>query len=78
MIGRGCYGKPWLLKQIAHWLVTGEKIPAPTLEQQRDIVLEHYEETLSHYGVYTGSKMIRKHIGWYTSGLHDSARFGEK
>lgn len=75
MIGRGSYGKPWFLKQVAHWLKTGEKLPDPSLEEQRDVLLQHYEDTLSHYGNSTGVMFARKHIGWYTSGLPASAKF---
>lgn len=75
MIGRGCYGRPWFPNQVAHYLKTGEKLPAPDLQTQLSIVLEHYGDMLSHYGVENGVRMARKHIGWYTSGLHDSAKF---
>src|SRR5690606_1842624 len=51
MIGRGAYGKPWLVSQAAQYLKTGIIPDAPPLAMQRDIVLEHYEDMLSHYGV---------------------------
>ncbi len=75
MIGRGAYGKPWLLAQIAHYLKTGEKTPSPTLFEQRDIVLEHYEEMLELYGKDVGLKCARKHLGWYSSGLANSSDY---
>ena len=75
MIGRGSYGKPWFIGQVCHYLKTGEKIPAPPLEQQRDIVLEHYDEMLELYGAENGVRVARKHIGWYSSGLHNSSEF---
>jgi len=75
MIGRGSYGKPWFLGQVIQYLKTGERIPAPQLSQQKEILLKHYEDTLEHYGNAVGVKFARKHLGWYTSGLHDSARF---
>jgi tRNA-dihydrouridine synthase B len=75
MIGRGTYGCPWLPGQIAHFLATGERRPDPPLEQQLAILLEHYEEMLSHYGTDTGVRMARKHIAWYSRGLHGSADF---
>lgn len=75
MIGRGAYGRPWFLKQMAHYLKTGEKLPAPTLAEQLALLLEHYEAMLEHYGAETGMRMARKHVGWYTSGLHGSADF---
>jgi tRNA-dihydrouridine synthase B len=75
MIGRGAYGRPWFPGQVGHWLETGEKIDAPGLEQQRDIVLNHYDDMLSHYGIENGVMVARKHIGWYSSGLIDSAAY---
>lgn len=78
MIGRGAYGRPWFLSQVAYYLKTGEKKPAPTLLEQRDIVLEHYDEMLLHYGVQNGVMVARKHIGWYSSGLFESASFRQR
>lgn len=75
MIGRGTYGKPWLVAQIMHYLRTGERIDEPSLQVQMDTVLEHYEEMMHHYGREAGVKIARKHIGWYTKGLHGSAEF---
>ena len=69
MIGRGAYGKPWLLGQAMHWLQHGTQIAAPDLAAQFDLVLEHYDAMLEHYGSVTGVKMARKHLGWYSSGL---------
>jgi tRNA-dihydrouridine synthase B len=77
MIGRGTYGRPWFPAQVSHYLKTGEKIAAPTLQQQRDIVLAHYEEMLSHYGA-NGLMVARKHIGWYSSGLYDSSSYRQR
>lgn len=75
MIGRGAYGKPWLLAQVMAAL-TGRNIPEdPTLEQQYYLITEHYNATLEHYGEHTGVNMARKHIGWYTKGLPGSAEF---
>ncbi|MEQ1540851.1 MAG: tRNA dihydrouridine synthase DusB [Novosphingobium sp.] len=75
MIGRGAYGKPWLLAQVMHWLRTGQGLADPTLAQQLDLILEHYQAMLELYGPDTGVKMARKHLGWYTRGLHGSATF---
>jgi len=75
MIGRGAYGRPWLLGQVMHWFATGERRPDPTLDEQYAIISEHYEMMLSHYGIVTGVNMARKHIGWYTKGIHGSAEF---
>lgn len=75
MIGRGAYGRPWFLHQVSHFLKTGYKIPAPPLEEQKHLVLEHFEDMLCHYGAHTGLLIARKHLGWYSKGLPDSAEF---
>ena len=75
MIGRGAYGRPWLLGQVMHWLATGERLPEPSLDEQYRLVADQYEEMLEHYGPVIGANCARKHIGWYTRGLHGSAEF---
>lgn len=75
MIGRGCYGKPWLIGQMMEYLRSGERIDAPDLDEQMETVLEHYDDMLHHYGVEGGVRIARKHLGWYTKGLHSSADF---
>ncbi|MFE8583936.1 tRNA dihydrouridine synthase DusB [Sphingomonas sp. NCPPB 2930] len=78
MIGRGAYGRPWLLGQVMHWFATGERRADPPLDEQYRAVTEHYDAMLEHYGTETGVNMARKHIGWYTRGLHGSADFRNK
>lgn len=78
MIGRGAYGKPWLLGQVMHWLRHGTALPDPSLEAQYHLILEHYDAMLSHYGSDTGVRMARKHLGWYVKGLPGSAEFRNK
>jgi tRNA-dihydrouridine synthase B len=75
MIGRGAYGKPWLLGQVMHWLHHSSEIAEPALADQLQLILEHYEGMLAHYGSDTGVKLARKHLGWYTKGLPGSAEF---
>jgi tRNA-dihydrouridine synthase B len=75
MIGRGAYGKPWLLGQVMHWLRTGERLPDPSIDEQYCVIMEQYEAMLDHYGPEIGANCARKHIGWYTKGLHGSAEF---
>jgi tRNA-dihydrouridine synthase B len=75
MIGRGAYGRPWLLSQVMHWLETGERRPDPSLEEQFCVIMEQYEAMLAHYGPEIGVNCARKHIGWYTKGLTGSAEF---
>ena len=57
------------------FLATGERRADPSLDEQYRVVVEHYEGMLAHYGTETGVNMARKHIGWYTRGLHGSAEF---
>jgi len=78
MIGRACYGKPWLISQINDQLNNKEPQPIPNLEQQLKIVLLHFNEMIEHYGVITGIALAKKHIGWYSSGLNCSAEFRAK
>ena len=75
MIGRGAYGRPWFINQAGHYLKTGERLADPSLESQHQLIMEHMEEMLCHYGENTGVKIARKHIGWYSKGLCDSADF---
>lgn len=78
MIGRGAYGKPWFINQAAHFLKTGEKLPDPTIEQQYEIVMEHYDMMMEHYGPQQGIRIARKHLGWYSAGLHGSSDYRHK
>lgn len=75
MIGRGAYGKPWLLAQVMHWWQTGRKLETPGFVEQYRVLVEHYERMLDHYGEMVGVKIARKHLGWYTKGMHGSAEF---
>ena len=75
MIGRGAYGRPWLLSQVMRWLTQGERRPDPSIDEQYNLIVDHYLAMLEHYGRDTGVNMARKHIGWYTKGLPGSAEF---
>jgi tRNA-dihydrouridine synthase B len=74
MIGRGSYGRPWIIAQACAHL-RGEVMPDPSLLEQRDMVLAHYQSMLSVYGEQAGLRVARKHIGWYSSGLPNSAEY---
>ena len=75
MIGRGAYGRPWLIAQVMASL-TGRVVPAdPSLAQQHALVREHYAMMIDLYGPVIGVNLARKHLGWYTKGLHDSGTF---
>lgn len=78
MVGRACYGKPWLISQIASDLKGDEKIALPSLENQKKIVLNHIKEMIEHYGEQTAIPLARKHIGWYSAGLKGSAEYRAK
>ncbi len=75
MVGRGAYGKPWLLGQMMHWFRTGQTIADPSLDVQYHLIVEHYRAMLELYGIEVGVNVARKHIGWYTKGLTGSAEF---
>jgi tRNA-dihydrouridine synthase B len=73
MIGRGAYGRPWLIAQVMAELGGGGHRPDPGLDEQLETMLEQYDEMLRLYGTHTGVNIARKHIGWYTKGLPGSA-----
>ena len=73
MIGRGAYGRPWLLAQVIADIGGGGHRPDPSLDEQLEVMLEQYEDMLSLYGTHNGVNLARKHIGWYTKGLPGSA-----
>ena len=75
MIGRGAYGRPWVVHQIGHFLATGERLPEPDIQEKLDLLLEHYDALLELYGPVVGVNNMRKHISWYTAGLPSSAEF---
>jgi tRNA-dihydrouridine synthase B len=74
MIGRGAYGRPWLLAQVMADLA-GSHRPDPGMDEQLQVILEQYDAMQSLYGRQTGVNLARKHIGWYTKGLPGSAEF---
>jgi tRNA-dihydrouridine synthase B len=78
MIGRACYGKPWLIAQITAELKNKTPIATPSIEEQFKIIINHFNEMIDHYGEQTAIPLARKHIGWYSSGLKDSAEFRAK
>jgi tRNA-dihydrouridine synthase B len=73
MIGRGAYGRPWLVAQVMAELCGAGRAPDPDLDEQLETMLTQYEEMLALYGTQTGVNLARKHIGWYTKGLPGSA-----
>jgi tRNA-dihydrouridine synthase B len=75
MIGRGSYGKPWLINQVNQFIKYGKTSNEPTLQEKLQIILDHYNDMINYYGEVTGIRMARKHLGWYTTGLRNSAEF---
>jgi tRNA-dihydrouridine synthase B len=75
MIGRGAYGRPWFPGAVAHFLKTGEERPEPGIAERLEILSEHVQEMLCHYGEQAGLPIARKHIAWYSKGLPGSAEF---
>ena len=75
MIGRGSYGRPWFVGQVASYLRTGIRPEDPSLEMQYQTALEHFEAMLAHYGEAGGLRIARKHLGWYSKGLKGGAPY---
>lgn len=75
MVARGIYGRPWLPSHIIHYLQTGEIKQEPNLEEKFALLTQHFNAMVSHYGETTGVRMARKHMSWYSRGLHSSAEF---
>lgn len=75
MIGRAAQGRPWIFREVQHYLETGEHLPSPDVEEIYHILRDHLLELYAFYGELTGMRVARKHISWYTRGLRDSAQF---
>jgi tRNA-dihydrouridine synthase B len=75
MIGRAAQGRPWIFREIEHYLQSGEKLQEPGLEEVRDILLGHLENLYDFYGEHTGVLMARKHISWYSKGQPHGGAF---
>ncbi len=74
MLGRGACGRPWFPAQVISYITHGVPSAIPTKEEQRDILISHYRDLLSHHGTYMGVRMARKHLGWYLKGAHGAAQ----
>ena len=75
MIGRAAQGKPWLFREIEHFLATGEVLPRPRVAEIHRVLKEHLADLYAFYGEDTGVRIARKHISWYTKGIAGAARF---
>lgn len=75
MIGRAAQGRPWIFREIDHYLQTGKILPEPGLDEVRDILLSHLKNLYNFYGEFTGIRMARKHISWYSKGQSHGGAF---
>lgn len=75
MIGRGAQGKPWIFKEIAHYLQTGTYLPEPSMLDIKIILLGHLENLYTFYGTMMGAMIARKHVSWYSRGQTHASRF---
>lgn len=75
MIGRAAQGRPWIFREIAHYLEHGEHLDAPSIQEVKDVLIGHLSELYEFYGEYSGCRIARKHIAWYTKGLRSSNEF---
>ena len=75
MIGRAAQGRPWIFREIQHFLETGTHLLPPTVEEIHTVMLEHLHDLYAFYGELSGMRVARKHISWYTKGLVGSAAF---
>lgn len=73
MIGRGCYGRPWLLRETAAFLKSQTAAPPPTPADMLPVIEQHYEDMLVYYGRKQGVQIARKHLGWYLQSLPGGA-----
>jgi len=75
MIGRAAQGRPWIFREIEHFLKTGEILPPPRVDEIHRVMVAHIEDLYGFYGIERGLRVARKHISWYTKGLVGSASF---
>jgi tRNA-dihydrouridine synthase B len=75
MIGRAAQGRPWIFREIAHYLATGEMLPEPGITEVRDILLGHLDALYAFYGETAGVRIARKHLGWYAKDRPENAAF---
>ena len=75
MIGRAAQGRPWIFREIEHYLKTGTQLPPPLVTEIHQVLIAHLYDLYAFYGADTGVRIARKHISWYTKGLAGSASF---
>src|SRR6185369_4287946 len=75
LIGRAAQGRPWIFREIGHYLATGEQLPEPSLPEIRDILLGHLAHLHAFYGEESGVRIARKHLGWYAKDRPENHAF---
>ena len=75
MVGRAAQGRPWIFREIAHYLATGQELPPPSLAEVRDLLLDHLRALYAFYGEERGVRIARKHLGWYARDRPENAAF---
>lgn len=75
MVGRAAQGRPWIFREISHYLATGEKLPEPGVDEVRGVLLGHLEHLHAFYGEVAGVRIARKHLGWYAKDRPENAAF---
>jgi len=78
MIGRAAQGRPWIFREIDHYLRTGTHLPAPMVAEVQELMLEHLQAHYAFYGEYLGVRTARKHIGWYVRELPGGEQFRQR
>ena len=78
MIGRAAQGRPWIFREVDHYLRTGETLAPPSYGEMRELLLEHLDDHYRFYGEHTGVRTARKHIGWYLDGLPGADSFRDR
>jgi tRNA-dihydrouridine synthase B len=78
MIGRGAQGNPWIFREILHYLETGELLAQPEVTEIKQVLIEHLQNLYDFYGDYSGVRMARKHIAWYSKGLRNGNVFRQE
>ena len=75
LIGRAAQGRPWIFREVTHYMATGEQLPAPALEETEQILLTHLDALYEFYGDFLGVRIARKHVGWYLQHQQDNPDF---
>ena len=78
MIGRAAQGRPWIFREVVHYLATGTQLAPPLVAEVRRLLLDHLDDHYSLYGEFTGVRSARKHIGWYVKGLPGGDEFRKR